>query len=75
MKLSNDDLERLALHSAFGVHLIAKWMAGRPDVDPEIRDRLRGHISAIEGVLVSSGHDWIKDEIEATEAALQAEKA
>lgn len=72
MRLSQDDLERLALHSAFGLHLVAKWMAGRPDVDPEIRDRLRTHIEAIEGVLVARGHDWIKDEIEATEAALQS---
>ena len=40
MKLNADQLERLALHSAFGLHLIAKWMATRTDVDPEIRDRL-----------------------------------
>lgn len=72
MKLSNEDLERLALHSAFGLHLVTKWMAGREDVPEEIRDRLRGHVSAIEGVLVSRGHDWIKDEMEATEQALGA---
>jgi hypothetical protein len=70
MKLSDEDRDRLALHSAFAVHQIARWMATRPDVPAEIRDRLRGHISAIEGVLVTTGHDWIKDEIEATEAAL-----
>jgi hypothetical protein len=70
-KLSDEDLERLALHTAFGLHQVAKWLATRSDVDNEIRDRLRGHISAIEGVLVSRGHDWIKEEIEATEAALQ----
>lgn len=70
MKLTDDDRDRLALHTAFAVHQIARWMATRPDVPPDIRDRLRGHISAIEGVLVTSGHDWIKDEIEATEAAL-----
>lgn len=70
MKLSDDDRERLALHTAFAVHQIARWMATRQDVPRDIRDRLRGHISALEGVLVTSGHDWIKDEIEATEAAL-----
>ena len=70
MKLSQDDMERLALHSAFGLLLVTKWMATRSDVDPDIRERLRGHVSAIEGVLVSRGHDWIKDELEATEAAL-----
>jgi hypothetical protein len=70
MRLSEDDIERLALHSAFGLHLVTKWMAGREDVPAEIRDRLRGHVSAIEGVLVSRGHDWIRDEIQATEAAL-----
>ena len=47
-------------------------MATQPDVAEDIRDRLRTHIAAIEGVLVTNGHDWIKDEIEATEAALHA---
>ena len=70
VKLSDDDRDKLALHTAFAVHQIARWMATRNDVPPDIRDRLRGHISAIEGVLVTTGHDWIKDEIEATEAAL-----
>ena len=36
----------------------------------DIRDRVRGHLSAIEGVLVATGHDWIKEEMEATEASL-----
>lgn len=72
MRLSEEQMERLVLHSAFGLHLITKWMAGRDDVDPEIRDRLRAHLEAIDGVLVKNGHDWIKDEIEATEAALRA---
>jgi hypothetical protein len=71
MKLSDEDRDRLALHTAFAVHQIARWLGGRSDLPPEIRDRLRGHISAIEGVLVTSGHDWIKDEMEETEAALQ----
>ncbi|MDF2901800.1 MAG: hypothetical protein K0Q62_1859 [Phenylobacterium sp.] len=71
MRLPDDQLQRLALHSAFGLHLIAKWMAGRSDVDPEIRDRLSVHIAALDGVLSANGHDWIKDEIEGTEAALQ----
>ena len=72
MKLSDEDRDRLALHTAFAVHQIARWMGTRSDVPPEIRDRLRGHISAIEGVMVTSGHDWIRDEMEATEAALNA---
>ena len=70
-KLSEDDRDRLALHTAFAVHQIARYAASRGDIPAEIRDRLRGHISAIEGVLVTSGHDWIKDEMEATETALQ----
>jgi len=72
MRLPDDQLQRLALHSAFGLHLIAKWMAGRSDVDPEIRDRLRIHIAALDGVLSATGHDWIKAEIEQTEAALHS---
>lgn len=72
MTMPAEQLERLALHSAFGLHLIAKWMATRTDVDPEIRARLSAHMAAIDGVLSSQGHDWIKPEIEATEAALHA---
>lgn len=70
MSLPNDQLERLALHSAFGLHLIAKWMATRADVEPEIRERLSVHLAAIDGVLSKHGHDWITPEIEKTEAAL-----
>lgn len=70
MTLSDADREKLALHTAFAVHQIARWIASRDDVPRDIRDRLRGHISAIEGVVVTNGHDWIKEEIEATEAAL-----
>lgn len=72
MTLAADQLERLALHSAFGLHLVAKWMATQPNVDPEIRDRLRAHVEAIDGVLVSNGHGWIADEITATETALRS---
>jgi hypothetical protein len=72
MRLPDDQLQNLALHSAFGLHLIAKWMAGRSDVDPEIRERLRVHIAALDGVLSANGHDWIRDEIEETESRLQA---
>lgn len=71
MPFSDDQSERLALHSAFAVHQIAKWLATQPDVPKEVRERLGSHITAIEGVLVTSGHDWIKAEIEATEDALR----
>jgi hypothetical protein len=71
MNLPQEQLERLALHSAFAVHQIARWVATQPDVPSDIRDRLKSHIEAIEGVMVKNGHDWIRDEIEATEAALQ----
>lgn len=72
MSLPQDQLERLALHSAFGLHLIAKWMSARSDVEPEIRDRLSAHLAAIDGVLSKNGHDWITPEIEQTEAALHS---
>lgn len=72
MKLSEEDRDRLALHTAFAVHQIARWIATRDDVPKDIRDRLKGHISALEGVMVTSGHDWIRDEMEATEQALNA---
>lgn len=70
MQLSEGDRDRLSLHTAFAVHQIARWLAARDDVPEDIRDRLRGHITALEGVLVATGHDWIRDEMEATEAAL-----
>jgi hypothetical protein len=72
MSLPPEQLEKLALHSAFAVHQIARWVALQKDVPEDVRDRLRAHIAAIEGVLVANGHDWIKPEIEATEAALHA---
>lgn len=72
MSLAPDQIERLALHSAFAVHQIARWVALQKDVPDDVRDRLSAHIAAIEGVLVMNGHDWIKNEIEATEEALHA---
>lgn len=72
MALAQEQLERLALHSAFAVHQIARWVATQKDVPEDVRERLSNHMAAIEGVLVKNGHDWIKDEIEATEAALHA---
>ncbi len=72
MKLPPDQLERLALHTAFGLHLVAKWMATRSDVDPQIRDRLSAHMAALDGVLSSNGHDWIREEMEKTEAQLHS---
>src|SRR4051812_26438355 len=48
MKLSDEDRDRLALHTAFAVHQIARWIAVRDDVPKDIRDRLRGHITALE---------------------------
>jgi hypothetical protein len=70
MSLPQEQLEKLALHSAFAVHQISRWVALQKDVPDDVRDRLSAHIAAIEGVLVTNGHDWIRDEIEATEAAL-----
>ena len=70
MRLPDDQLQRLALHSAFGLHLVAKWMAGREDVDPQIRERLAVHMAALDGVLSANGHDWIREEMETTETAL-----
>ncbi len=72
MKLSDDEQARLTLHSAFGLILISEWMAGRDDVAPDVRQRLRVHLEALEGILVNTGHDWIREEMERTEAKLQS---
>jgi hypothetical protein len=72
MRLAPEQLERLTLHTAFAVHQIARWVATQRDVPEDVRERLRTHLEAIEGVLVTNGHDWIQPEMEATEAALNA---
>jgi|KBSSwiStaDraftv2_1062776.scaffolds.fasta_scaffold02621_18 hypothetical protein len=71
MSLSQDQIERLTLHTAFAVHQLVRW-AAQSDLPNDVRERLRAHIEAIEGVLVTNGHDWIKDEMESTETALRA---
>ena len=72
MRLSDDELERLMLHSAFGLILVSQWMGSRSDVDVETRQRLRVHLEAIEGILVNTGHDWIRAELERAEKRLEA---
>ena len=47
MKLSDEDRDRLALHTAFAVHQIARWMGTRSDVPPEIRDHSRPQITVV----------------------------
>lgn len=63
-------VERLAVHSAYGLHLVAKWLSAQPDVDAELKARLATHLMAIDGSLRALGHSAIHEEFEATEDKL-----
>lgn len=63
--------ERLAVHTAYGLHLMAKWLAEQPGVDGELKARLATHLMGIDGSLRALGHSALHDEIEATEDELR----
>lgn len=65
-----DAAERLAVHTAYGLHLVAKWLSARPDVDAELKARLATHLMGIDSSLKALGHTALHDEIEATEDVL-----
>jgi hypothetical protein len=62
--------ERLAVHTAYGLHLVAKWLSAQPGVDAELKARLSTHLMGIDGSLRALGHSAIHDEIEQTEEQL-----
>lgn len=66
----HETVERLAVHSAYGLHLVAKWMSARDDVDRALKERLAAHLMAIEGALGALGHTALQDEFEETEDKL-----
>ncbi|MGE0775961.1 MAG: hypothetical protein AB7G25_02850 [Sphingomonadaceae bacterium] len=71
MDIKDKALENLTIHTACSVHLITKWLAGRPDVDQELRSRLSVHLSGIEGAMSAGGHQWIAGEMHRTEGDLR----
>ncbi len=64
------NLERLAMHSAYGLHIIAKWMSEEPGVSRELKDRLATHLMAVDSSLRALGHSAIHSEFEETEDSL-----
>lgn len=62
--------ERLAVHAAYGLHIVAKWMSENDSVDRELKERLATHLMGIDSSLRALGHTALHDEIEATEDVL-----
>ena len=63
-------LERLAVHAAFGLHIVAKWMSEQETVPRELKERLATHLMGIDSSLRALGHSALHDEIERTEDLL-----
>ena len=65
-----ETVERLAVHAAYGLHIVAKWMSARDDVDRALKERLATHLMGIDSSLRALGHSALHDEIEQTEDKL-----
>ncbi|MBI1187948.1 MAG: hypothetical protein GC206_11580 [Alphaproteobacteria bacterium] len=65
-----DAVERIAIHAAFGLHIVAKWMSERSDVQPELKERLATHLMAIDSGLQALGRSGVHAEFETTENTL-----
>jgi len=63
-------VERIAIHAAFGLHIVAKWMSERGDVDSELKERLATHLMALDSGLRALGRSGVHTEFEHTEEAL-----
>ena len=66
-----ESVERLAVHAAYGLHLVAKWMSDRPDVPADLKQRLATHLMGIDSSLAALGHSALHDEFESTEGRLR----
>lgn len=67
-------VERLAMHAAYGLHIVAKWMSEHEDVSAELKQRLATHLMGIDSSLRVLGHSALHDEIESTEVTLQRQR-
>ena len=66
-----DSVERLAVHAAYGLHLVTKWMSERDDVPADLKHRLATHLMGIESSLAALGHSALHAEFENTEGRLR----
>jgi ferritin len=64
-------VERLAVHAAFGLHIVAKWMSEHEDVSEELKQRLATHLMGVDSSLRTLGHSALHDEFDETEKVLQ----
>jgi hypothetical protein len=67
----DEAVERLAVHSAYGLHLIAKWLSAQPGVDADLKARLATHLMGVDSSVRALGHSAIHEEFEATEDQLR----
>jgi hypothetical protein len=63
-------LERLAVHAAYGLHIVARWMSEQEDAPRDLKERLATHLMGIDSSLRALGHSALHDEIEKTEDLL-----
>lgn len=66
-----ESVERMAVHAAYGLHLVAKWMSERDDVPADLKQRLATHLMGIDSSLAALGHSALHDEFESTEGRLR----
>lgn len=64
-------IERLATHSAYGLHIVVKWMSEQDNVPKDLKQRLATHLMAIDSSLRELGHSALHDEFEKTEGVLR----
>ena len=63
-------IERLAVHAAYGLHIVAKWMSEQDSVGRELKERLATHLMGVDSSLQALGHSALHSEIERTEDRL-----
>ena len=66
-----DSVERLAVHAAYGLHIVVKWMSEQSDVPADLKQRLATHLMGIDSSLRALGHSALHEEIESTEGRLR----
>ena len=64
-------IERLAVHAAYGLHIVAKWISENDAAASPLKERLATHLMGIDSSLRMLGHSALHEEIEQTENRLR----
>jgi|GEM_PF-2303741 len=67
-----ESVERMAGHTVYSWHLVAKWMSERDDGPADLKSRLATQLMAIESSLGSLGHSALHAEFESTKVRLRS---